>query len=67
MLDLVHSDLDEMSSASIDRYTYTATYLNDHSRYGMMFFLKNKNEQFGAFKTYKVWAECHTDRQLKCI
>ena len=67
VLDLVHSDLDEMSSASIDGYIYTATYLDDHSRYGMMFFLKNKSEQFGAFKTYKAWAERHTDRQLKCI
>ena len=67
VLDLVHSDLDEMSSASIDVYIYTATYLNDHSRYGMMFLLKNKSEQFRAFKAYKVWAEHHTDRQLKCI
>ena len=33
----------------------------------MMFFLKNKSEQFGAFKAYKAWAERHTDRQLKCI
>ena len=32
-----------------------------------MFFLKSKNEQFGAFKAYKAWAEHHTDRQLKCI
>ena len=31
VLDLVHSDLDEMSSASIDRYIYTTTYLDDHS------------------------------------
>ena len=46
VLDLVHSNLDEMSSVSIDGYTYTATYLNDHSRYGMMFLLKNKSEQF---------------------
>ena len=67
VLNLVHSDLDEMSSASIDGYIYTATYLNDHSRYGMMFFLKNKSEQFRAFKAYKAWAERHTDRQLKCI
>ena len=67
VLDLVHSDLDEMSSASIDGYIYTATYLDDHSQYGMMFFLKNKSEQFGAFKAYKAWAEGHTDRQLKCI
>ena len=33
----------------------------------MMFFLKNKSKQFGAFKAYKAWAERHTDRQLKCI
>ena len=33
----------------------------------MMFLLKNKSEQFGAFKAYKAWAEHHTDRQLKCI
>ena len=31
VLDLVHSDLDEMSSASIDGYIYNATYLDDHS------------------------------------
>ena len=67
VLDLVHSNLDEMSSASIDGYIYTATYLNNHSQYRMMFLLKNKSEQFRAFKAYKVWAECHTDRQLKCI
>ena len=67
VLNLVHSDLDEMSSASIDRYTYTATYLDDHSQYRMMFLLKNKSEQFRAFKAYKAWAEHHTDRQLKCI
>ena len=61
VLDLVHSNLDKMSSASIDGYTYTATYLDDHSRYRMMFLLKNKSEQFRAFKAYKVWAEHHTD------
>ena len=53
VLDLVHSDLDEMSSASIDGYIYTATYLDDHPWYGMMFFLKSKSKQFGAFKAYK--------------
>ena len=67
VLNLVHSNLDKMSSASIDRYTYMATYLNDHSQYGMMFLLKHKSEQFGAFKAFKAWAEHQTGRQLKCI
>ena len=59
-LALVHSDLDEMSAASIDIYKWTATYLDDHTHYGMMFFLKHKDEQFDAFKTYKAWAERQT-------
>ena len=67
ILDMVHSDLDEMSSASIDGYTYMATFLDDYSWYRMMFLLKNKSKQFRAFKAYKAWAECHTNRQLKCI
>ena len=56
-LDLVHSNLDEMPVLSIGGYKYTATYLDDHSSFGVMFYLKHKNEEFAAFKAYKVWAE----------
>ena len=56
-----------MSAASIDRYKWTATYLNNHTCYGMMFFLKHKDEQFDAFKTYKARAERHTGQKLKTI
>ena len=66
-LALVHSDLDKMSTASIDGYKWTATYLNDHTQYGMMFFLKHKDEQFDTFKTYKAWAERQTGWKLKTI
>ena len=54
-----------MSAANIDGYKWTATYLDDHTQYGMMFFLKHKDEQFDAFKTYKAWVECQTWRKLK--
>ena len=64
-LALVHSDLDKMSTASINGYKWTATYLNNHTRYGMIFFLKHKDEQFDAFKTYKAWAEHQTGWKLK--
>ena len=33
----------------------------------MMFFLKHKDEQFDAFKTYKAWAKRQTGRKLKTI
>ena len=56
-----------MSAASINGYIWTATYLDDHTCFGMMFFLKHKDEQFDTFKTYKAWAECQTRRKLKAI
>ena len=65
-LDLVHSDLDEMPVLSIGGYKYTATYLDDHSSFGVMFYLKHKNEEFAAFKTYKVWAKRQLGTTLKC-
>ena len=56
-LDLVHSDLDEMPVLSIGGYKYTTTYLDNYSSFGVMLYLKHKNEEFTAFKTYKAWAE----------
>ena len=65
-LDLIHSDLDEMPVLSISGYKYTATYLDDHSSFGVMFYLKHKNEEFAVFKAYKAWAERQLDTKLKC-
>ena len=56
-LDLVHSDLDEMSDLSIGGYRYTATYLDNYLSFGVIFYLKKKNDEFAAFKQYKAWAE----------
>ena len=64
-LDLVHSNLDEMPVLSIGGYKYTATYLDDYSLFGVMFYLKHKNEEFTAFKTYKAWAERQLGTTLK--
>ena len=65
-LDLIHSNLDEMPVLSIGRYKYTATYLDDYSSFGVMFYLKHENEEFAAFKTYKAWAERQLSTTLKC-
>ena len=65
-LDLVHSDLDEMPVLSIGGYKYTTTFLDNHSLFGVIFYLKHKNEEFAAFKTYKAWAEQQLSTTLKC-
>ena len=50
---------------SISGYKYT-TYLDDHSSYGVMFYLKDKSKEFTAFKTYKACAERQLGTTLKC-
>ena len=56
-LDIVHSDLDKMPVLSISRYKYTATYLDNHFSFGVIFYMKKKSEEFAAFKQYKAWAK----------
>ena len=65
-LNLVHSDLDEMPNLSLGGYKYTATYLNDYSSFGVMFYLKRKSDEFAAFKQYKAWAKRQLGTTLKC-
>ena len=65
-LDLIHSDLDEFPVHSIGGYKWTVTYLDDHSSYGVMFYLKSKDEEFTTFKSYKTWAERQLGTILKC-
>ena len=54
-----------MSDISIGGYKYTATYLDDYSSFGVIFYLKKKSEEFAAFKHYKVWAERQLGTTLK--
>ena len=65
-LDLVHFDLDEMPVLSMVGYKYTATYLDDYSSFGTMFYLKMKSDEFAAFKQYKAWAKRQLGTTLKC-
>ena len=55
-----------MSDLSIGRYKYTATYLDNYSSFGVMFYLKKKSNEFAAFKQYKAWAERQLGTTLKC-
>ena len=55
-----------MPFLSIGGYKYTATYLDDYSLFGVMFYLKKKSDEFAAFKQYKAWAERQLGTTLKC-
>ena len=49
-LDLLDSNLDKSPTRSINGYKYTMTYLDNHSSFGIIIFLKTKDKEFIAFK-----------------
>ena len=67
ILDLVHMDLVEFPSLSIESYKFTLTILDDYSSMGLSFFLKRKSDAFASFTAYVAWAETQTGRKLKAI
>ena len=67
ILDLVHMDLVEFLSLSIESYKFTLTILDDYLSMGLSFFLKRKSDAFASFKAYVAWAEIQTGRKLKAI
>ena len=66
-LDLIHMDLVEYPVNSLDGYRYTLTTLDDHSSFGLMWFLKHKSDALAAFKQFVAWAERQSERKLKSI
>ena len=56
-----------MPVLSMGRYKYTATYLDDYSSFGVMFYLKKKSDEFVAFKQYKAWAKRQLGTTLKLV
>ena len=68
ILQIVHSDLaGPMQLRSIQGALYIATFIDDYSRYGMVYFLKSKDQCVAAFKKYLAWAETQTSKKLLAL
>ena len=52
ILNLVHMDLVEFLSLSIESYKFTLTILDDYLSMSLSFFLKQKSDAFASFKAY---------------
>lgn len=66
-LKLIHCDLIEFPTLSIDGYKYALTCLDNASSYGQLFYLKRKSDTLTNLKAYKMWAENQTNRKIKII
>src|SRR5229473_2020944 len=68
ILEIVHSDLaGPMQTKSIQGSSFIATFVNDHSRHTVIYFLKTKNQFAAALQKFLSWAETQTSDKLHAL
>ena len=68
ILEIVHSDLaGPMQTKSIQGSSYIATFVDDHSRHAVVYFLKTKNQFAAALQKFLSWAETQTSDKLRAL
>ena len=67
-LDLIHNDvLGPMPTTSINGSRYFITFINDCSRFYLVYFMKQKSEVFGILKFFKSMIENSFRKNIKSI
>lgn len=67
LLGLVHSDLCGPLPCSLGGKEYFLTFIDDYSRFCVVYFLRHKSETYACFMEYKTWAELQTGHKLKML
>lgn len=64
--DLVHSDVWRITLIiSHSRYKYFVTFIDDHSRFTWIYFLRAKSEVFDVFKKFFTYVKNHFSASIK--
>ena len=67
-LQLIHSDLcGPMQSLSLDGNKYLISFIDDYTRFTILYFLREKSGAFNAFTTYKAYVENHHQSKISTI
>ena len=68
LLELIHFDVcGPMSTSARGGYRYFIIFIDDYSRYGYVYLMKNKSEFFEKFKEYKNEVENQLDKKIKTL
>jgi transposase InsO family protein len=68
ILEVVHSDLaGPMQTKSLQGSYYTATFIDDHSKLAVVYFIASKDQFAKVFNMYLSWAETQTTLKLKAL
>jgi transposase InsO family protein len=68
-LELVHTDIcGPMRTASMHtKAVYFITFIDDHTRFAVLYAIRHKSEAFQCFLAYKAYAENATGKRLRCL
>jgi hypothetical protein len=68
ILEVVHSDLTgPTQTKSLQGSYYTATFIDDHSKLAVVYFITSKDQFAKVFNMYLLWAETQTTLKLKAL
>jgi hypothetical protein len=68
ILQIVHSNLaGPMQVWSIRGAYYIATFIDDYSRFGIVYFFKTKDQCVATFQKFLTWAETQTFKKLLAL
>ena len=68
LLELIHSDLGDLKQTMTrGGKKFYVTFIDDYSRFTKVYLLRNKNEAFNTFLSYKAEVENQLDRKIKRI
>lgn len=68
VLEIIHSDVCEVTDGTTwDGDKYLCSFIDDKSRFTVVFPLKTKNEVFEKFKEFKRYAEKQTGKSIKIL
>jgi len=67
-LQLIHTDLaGPMKTTSLGGARYYLLFIDDYSRYTMVYILRQKSETFSKFREYKALVENYHDKKIKAL
>jgi len=67
-LQLIHTDLaGPMKTTSLGGARYYVLFIDDYSRYIVVYILRQKSETFAKFREYKALVENYHDRKIKAL
>jgi hypothetical protein len=67
-LELVHSDIcNPMQLPTHTSFKYFITFIDDYSKYTVVYILRNKSQAFSTFQKYKAIAENKMGRRIQTL